>query len=132
MGILKSVLSENDFDSRVYQIIKEIIGESNFQELRDFLYFYKITAEVDNDLLKIKQFSHKKRKWIEIALFNLKTKKLEKSIDRNEFLKLLQEENAYILNSTENELKRVANIILALLSLIIGAVVSLLVINVIK
>ncbi|SNZ07766.1 hypothetical protein SAMN06265182_1008 [Persephonella hydrogeniphila] len=132
MGVLKSVFSESDFDSRVYQIIKDIIGENNFKEFKDFLYFYRITAEVEKDFLKIKQFSHKEGRWIEIAIFNLKTKKVEKSIDKNEFLKVLQEENNYILSSTEKEIKRVANIVLALLSLIIGALVSLLVINVIK
>ena len=132
MGTLRSFFSESDLDSRVYKVIQEIIGRDKFEELKDFLHFYKITAEIIDDRLEIKQFSHKKKKWIKIASFNIKTKNVEKSINRSDFLKLLDEENEYILKSTEEEIKRTANIILALLFLILGAIVSLLLINTIK
>ena len=132
MGTLRSVLSESNLDTRVYQIIRQIIGDDTFRELKDFLYFYRISAEIKGEKLEIKQFSHKEKKWVKIASFNIKTKNIEKSINRSDFLKLLNEENEYILRSAEEEIKRTANIILALLFLILGAIISLLLINVIK
>jgi len=132
METFRSVLSEKDLDNRVYQIIKQIVGDDTFKELKDFLYFYRITAEVKGEKLEINQFSHKDKKWIKIASFNIKTKNIEKSINRSDFLKLLYEENDYILRSTEEEIKRTTNIILALLFLISGAILSLILINIIK
>ena len=132
MGTLRSVLSESDLDTRVYQVIRQIIGDDAFRELKDFFYFYRISAEIKGERLEIKQFSHKEKKWVKIASFNVKTKNIEKSINRSDFLKLLNEENEYILRSTEEEIKRTANIILALLFLILGATISLLLINIIK
>ncbi|MBK3331990.1 hypothetical protein GWK41_02775 [Persephonella atlantica] len=132
MGTLKNLLRENDLDSRVFQIIKEIVGSEEFCKLKEFLYFYKISATIEGDYLIIKQFFHAENKWLEIARFNFRLNKVEEHIGKSKLLKYLKEENRYINESVEKEIKRTSSIILALLSLVLGVLTALLVLNLIK
>ncbi|WP_029520701.1 hypothetical protein [Persephonella sp. IF05-L8] len=119
-----------DLDTKVLQIYKEILGDKEYEKIQDFISFYKITIEIENDKLKILQFFHKDQKWQEIYCFNLKTKQILNKIEKSKLLKELYDENSIIIQNAEDELKRAANIIIALLSLIIGAVVALIFLNI--
>lgn len=128
MDFIKNIIGEN-LEEKSFKLYIEILGEENFKEISEFFSFYKLMVKLEDSYLRLFQFFHKERKWEEILSFNLKTKKIEKHINKNLLLEKLQRENDYILELTEKEIKRTINIIIALLSLIIGAIVALIIIN---
>ncbi|WP_457642490.1 hypothetical protein [Persephonella sp.] len=131
MGVPRSILFGKPFDETVYEILHEMLGEERYKEFEDFLSFYKIegTLKDDNKLVISIYFKHD-RKWHNIAVVDLNTKRTDKLMTDRELYSKLNDENLFILQNLENEIKRTSTIILSIIAFLIGASIGIVILQI--
>ncbi|RMD45371.1 MAG: hypothetical protein D6831_03525 [Aquificota bacterium] len=122
MGAIKHLVKVNNFDEKIMSIFKDVVGQENLTLIEDFTDFYRLKAELKNDILHVFMFFLHKKKWLKIAEHNMETGETKEMIPKEELKKLLVLENETLLEEANREISRTANIILSLLALILGSI----------
>jgi len=122
MSAIKHLIKVNNFDEKILEVFKDVVGRENLALIDDFTDFYRLKAELKNDILHIFMFFIHKKKWLKIAEHNMETGETKEIIPKEELKRLLVLENEKLLEEANKEISRTANIILSLLALILGAI----------
>jgi len=116
---MKNAFFGENLDYIPYQILKQILGESIYDEYRDIIEFITIEGDIEKDILYLylKPFNSNK---ILYATYDLKDKKILNSLSKSEILKIFDDEKDKIQELQKKEIKRSAKIILTIISLVLG------------
>lgn len=116
---MKNAFFGENLDYVPYQILKQILGESLYDEYRDIIEFITIEGDIEKDILYLylKRFNSNK---ILYATYDLKDKKILNSLSKAEILKIFDDEKDKIQELKEKEIERSAKIILTIISLVLG------------
>jgi hypothetical protein len=116
---MKNAFFGENLDYVPYQILKQILGESLYDEYRDIIEFITIEGDIEKDILYLylKPFNSNK---ILYATYDLKDKKILNSLSKAEILKIFDDEKDKIQELKEKEIERSAKIILTIISLVLG------------
>jgi len=116
---MKNAFFGENLDYVPYQILKQILGESLYDEYRDIIEFITIEGDIEKDILYLylKRFNSNK---ILYATYDLKDKKILNSLSKAEILKIFDDEKDKIQELKEKEIERSAKIIMTIISLVLG------------
>jgi hypothetical protein len=116
---MKNAFFGENLDYVPYQILKQILGESLYDEYRDIIEFITIEGDIEKDILYLylKPFNSNK---ILYATYDLKDKKILNSLSKAEILKIFDDEKDKIQELKEKEIERSAKIIMTIISLVLG------------
>ena len=116
---MKNAFFGENLDYIPYQILKQILGESIYDEYRDIIEFITIEGDIEKDILYLylKSFNSNK---ILYATYDLKDKKIINSLSKAEILKIFDDEKDKIQELQKKEIERSAKIILTIISLVLG------------
>jgi hypothetical protein len=108
-----------NLDHIPYQILKQILGESIYDEYKDIIEFITIEGDIEKDILYLylKPFNSNK---ILYATYDLKDKKILNNLSKSEILKIFDDEKDKIQELQKKEIERSAKIILTIISLVLG------------
>ncbi|RMA97575.1 hypothetical protein [Hydrogenothermus marinus] len=126
MGVLKDIETALSVDEKVQKIFS-YLAEKDIKEINEFFYFYKIRGSIEKGVLEIKMYFQFENKWRDIAKVDLEKDEFIEHIDKKLFKTLLYKENRYIIEYADRELKRISNVILSLIALILGILVALII-----
>jgi hypothetical protein len=120
---MKNAFFGENLDYIPYQILKQILGESIYDEYRDIIEFITIEGDIEKDILYLylKPFNSNK---ILYATYDLKDKKILNSLSKAEILKIFDDEKDKIQELQKKEIERSAKIILTIISLVLGMAVT--------
>jgi Mg/Co/Ni transporter MgtE len=120
---MKNAFFGENLDHIPYQILKQILGESIYDEYRDIIEFITIEGDIERDILYLylKPFNSNK---ILYATYDLKNKKILNSLSKSEILKIFDDEKDKIQELQKKEIERSAKIILTIISLVLGMAVA--------
>ncbi len=122
MGAVKHLLKIDNFDEKILEVFKDIVGAENKEVIKGFVDFYKLKAELKGDILHIFMFFSEKNAFLKIAEHNLETGETKTVFPREKFLQMLLKENEHLLEEAQREINRSAYIILSIIALILGGV----------
>ncbi len=122
MGAIKHILKIDNFDEKIVDIFKEIVGIENKDLIKDFLDFYQLRAELTGDILHIYMFFSDKKSFLKIAEHNLETGETKAIFPKEKLLNMIVKENENLLKEAEKEINRSAYIILSIIALITGGI----------
>jgi hypothetical protein len=116
---MKNAFFRENLDYVPYQILKQILGESIYEEYRDIIEFITIEGDIEKDILYLylKPFNSNK---ILYATYDLKDKKILNNLSKSEILKIFDDEKDKIQELQRKEIERSAKIILTIISLVLG------------
>jgi len=116
---MKNAFFGENLDYIPYQILKQILGESIYDEYRDIIEFITIEGDIEKDILYLylKPFNSNK---ILYATYDLKDKKILNNLSKSEILKIFDDEKGKIQELQKKEIERSAKIILTIISLVLG------------
>ena len=116
---MKNAFFGENLDYVPYQILKQILGESIYDEYRDIIEFITIEGDIEKDILYLylKPFNSNK---ILYATYDLKDKKILNNLSKSEILKIFDDEKDKIQELQKKEIERSAKIILTIISLVLG------------
>jgi|ADKJ01.1.fsa_nt_gi hypothetical protein len=116
---MKNAFFGENLDYVPYQILKQILGESIYEEYRDIIEFITIEGDIEKDILYLylKPFNSNK---ILYATYDLKDKKILNNLSKSEILKIFDDEKDKIQELQRKEIERSAKIILTIISLVLG------------
>jgi hypothetical protein len=116
---MKNAFFGENLDYIPYQILKQILGESIYDEYRDIIEFITIEGDIEKDILYLylKPFNSNK---ILYATYDLKDKKILNSLSKDEILKIFDDEKDKIQELQKKEIERSAKIVLTIISLVLG------------
>jgi hypothetical protein len=116
---MKNAFFRENLDYIPYQILKQILGESIYEEYRDIIEFITIEGDIEKDILYLylKPFNSNK---ILYATYDLKDKKILNNLSKSEILKIFDDEKDKIQELQRKEIERSAKIILTIISLVLG------------
>jgi len=116
---MKNAFFGENLDYIPYQILKQILGESIYDEYRDIIEFITIEGDIEKDILYLylKPFNSNK---ILYATYDLKDKKILNSLSKSEILKIFDDEKDKIQELQKKEIERSAKIILTIISIVLG------------
>jgi hypothetical protein len=116
---MKNAFFGENLDYIPYQILKQILGESIYDEYRDIIEFITIEGDIEKDILYLylKPFNSNK---ILYATYDLKDKKILNSLSKSEILKIFDNGKDKIQELQKKEIERSAKIILTIISLVLG------------
>jgi hypothetical protein len=116
---MKNAFFGENLDYIPYQILKQILGESIYDEYRDIIEFITIEGDIEKDILYLylKPFNSNK---ILYATYDLKDKKILNSLSKAEILKIFDDEKDKIQELQKKEIERSAKIVLTIISLVLG------------
>ncbi|ACD66934.1 MAG TPA: hypothetical protein DEA57_00675 [Sulfurihydrogenibium sp.] len=116
---MKNAFFGENLDYIPYQILKQILGESIYDEYRDIIEFITIEGDIEKDILYLylKPFNSNK---ILYATYDLKDKKILNNLSKSEILKIFDDEKDKIQELQKKEIERSAKIILTIISLVLG------------
>jgi hypothetical protein len=116
---MKNAFFGENLDYIPYQILKQILGESIYDEYRDIIEFITIEGDIEKDnlYLYLKPFNSNK---ILYATYDLKDKRILNSLSKSEILKIFDDEKDKIQELQKKEIERSAKIILTIISLVLG------------
>ena len=116
---MKNAFFGENLDYVPYQILKQILGESIYDEYRDIIEFITIEGDIEKDILYLylKPFNSNK---ILYATYDLKDKKILNNLSKSEILKIFDDEKGKIQELQKKEIERSAKIILTIISLVLG------------
>jgi len=120
---MKNAFFGENLDYIPYQILKQILGESIYEEYRDIIEFITIEGDIEKDILYLylKPFNSNK---ILYATYDLKDKKILNNLSKSEILKIFDDEKDKIQELQKKEIERSAKIILTIISLVLGMAVA--------
>jgi len=120
---MKNAFFGENLDYIPYQILKQILGESIYEEYRDIIKFITIEGDIEKDILYLylKPFNSNK---ILYATYDLKDKKILNNLSKAEILKIFDDEKDKIQELQKKEIERSAKIILTIISLVLGMAVA--------
>ena len=124
MRVLKDISEALSIDERIENLFS-FLTEKEFNDIKDFYYFYKIRGSIEKGILSVKMYFEHEEKWYNIAKIDLENEKILEHIDKDLFKKLLSKENRFIVEKADKELQRTSNIILSLIALILGVIFAL-------
>ena len=116
---MKNAFFGENLDYVPYQILKQILGESLYDEYRDIIEFITIEGDIEKDILYLylKRFNSNK---ILYATYDLKDKKILNNLSKSEILKIFDDEKGKIQELQKKEIERSAKIIMTIISLVLG------------
>jgi hypothetical protein len=116
---MKNAFFGENLDYIPYQILKQILGESVYDEYRDIIEFITIEGDIEKDILYLylKPFNSNK---ILYATYDLKDNKILNSLSKSEILKIFDDEKDKIQELQKKEIERSAKIVLTIISLVLG------------
>jgi len=116
---MKNAFFGENLDYIPYQILKQILGESIYDEYRDIIEFITIEGDIEKDILYLylKPFNSNK---ILYATYDLKDKKILNNLSKSEILKIFDDEKGKIQELQKKEIERSAKIIMTIISLVLG------------
>jgi len=116
---MKNAFFGENLDYVPYQILKQILGESLYDEYRDIIELITIEGDIEKDILYLylKRFNSNK---ILYATYDLKDKKILNNLSKSEILKIFDDEKDKIQELQKKEIERSAKIILTIISLVLG------------
>ncbi|WP_299238759.1 hypothetical protein [Sulfurihydrogenibium sp.] len=116
---MKNAFFGENLDYIPYQILKQILGESIYEEYRDIIEFITIEGDIEKDILYLylKPFNSNK---ILYATYDLKDKKILNSLSKAEILKIFDDEKDKIQELQKKEIERSAKIVLTIINLVLG------------
>ncbi|WP_299228062.1 hypothetical protein [Sulfurihydrogenibium sp.] len=120
---MKNAFFGENLDYIPYQILKQILGESIYDEYRDIIEFITIEGDIEKDILYLylKPFNFNK---ILYATYDLKDKKILNNLSKSEILKIFDDEKDKIQELQKKEIERSAKIVLTIISLVLGMAVA--------
>jgi len=116
---MKNAFFGENLDYIPYQILKQILGESLYDEYRDIIELITIEGDIEKDILYLylKPFNSNK---ILYATYDLKDKKILNNLSKSEILKIFDDEKGKIQELQKKEIERSAKIIMTIISLVLG------------
>jgi len=116
---MKNAFFGENLDYIPYQILKQILGESVYDEYKGIIEFITIEGDIEKDILYLylKPFNSKK---ILYAIYDLKDNKILNSLSKSEILKIFDDEKDKIQELQKKEIERSAKIVLTIISLVLG------------
>ncbi|EEP61282.1 hypothetical protein [Sulfurihydrogenibium yellowstonense] len=116
---MKNAFFGENLDYVPYQILKQILGESLYDEYRDIIELITIEGDIEKDILYLylKRFNSNK---ILYATYDLKDKKILNNLSKSEILKIFDDEKGKIQELQKKEIERSAKIIMTIISLVLG------------
>ncbi|ACO03540.1 MAG TPA: hypothetical protein DEP48_03565 [Persephonella sp.] len=131
MYSVRSIVKGGSFNDTVFETFREMLGDEKYNELKDFLDFYRIECRVDekNRLVISIYFSYEK-KWYDVAMVDLNDGSIKKFLTDREFISKINNENLYILSNLESEIKRTSTVILSIIAFLIGASIGIIILQI--
>ncbi len=122
MGVLKHLIKIENFDEKIYKVLKDLIGIENKELIKDFLEFYQLRAELTGDILHVFMFFTHKNAFLKIAEYNLETGETKAVIPKDKLIQMIVIENENLIKEAEKNINRSVSIILSIIALITGGI----------
>jgi hypothetical protein len=122
MSAIKHLLKIDNFDKKIEDVFRKVVGEENGDIIKEFLDFYQLKAELTGDILHIYMYFSHKKSFLKIAEHNLETEETKTVYPREKLLNMIIKENETLLKEAEKHINRSAYIILSILALATGGI----------
>ncbi|WP_457622441.1 hypothetical protein [Persephonella sp.] len=131
MSSTQNIIKGRSFNDTVFDVFRDILGEERYNELKDFLEFYRIECRIEEkNQLVISMYFSDEGKWYDIAVVDLDDGSVRKFLTDRELISKINNENLHILSNLEKEIRRTSTVILSIIAFLIGASIGIIILQI--